>query len=288
MINTDLFNQATNLSAGSIKAYSDKAGILNRKLRENNIKIKQHKRVLNFILREWTNPNTLNVYLSMMIKYLDLTGKTGIKIYKEYKDLVIIKSKQGENLIIKKTKTKNKILKKIDYGNDIKKFITDIEKIMTDKKKIKESLFLLSLYLLQPPRRNDFLNMTYTENIEDIETDKNYLLLQDGDYIFVYNIFKSAKKFGTQNFKIENELLTRIIKYQKFKVGDKIYNKTVNTSYLHLKKESKKYFGVEMSLNDLRKLHTIQLFGEGLNEKLLKDAEAMGHSVATKLKFYIP
>jgi len=223
-----------------------------------------------------------------MIKYFDLTEKTGIKIYKEYKDLVIIKSKQGENLIIKKTKTKNKILKKIDYGNDIKKFITDIEKIMTDKKKIKESLFLLSLYLLQPPRRNDFLNMTYTENIEDIETDKNYLLLQDGDYIFVYNIFKSAKKFGTQNFKIENELLTRIIKYQKFKVGDKIYNKTVNTSYLHLKKESKKYFGVEMSLNDLRKLHTIQLFGEGLNEKLLKDAEAMGHSVATKLKFYIP
>jgi len=278
MINTDLFNQATDINENTKQNYIKRANTLNKKLRENNIKIIQHRRVINFIKKEWENPNSQNNYITIMIKYFDLSAKTHLKIYGEYKDLV------NKN-ILDKTVIIKKEVKEVDYETGIEKFTKEITEDVDNKNTILESLLITALYLLQAPRRNDYWNMIFTTNRENIKDNINYLLRENGEYIFIFNVFKTKKSFGTQEIKVKKKLLNDILDIKDYKEGERIYKKSTQSVANDLKNETKHFFGVEMGINDIRKMVSLQ-FKDSIND-VMTNAWEMGHSLATKRRFYI-
>jgi integrase len=75
---------------------------------------------------------------------------------------------------------------------------------------------LLSLYVLQEPRRNkDYCMMRVVEayDPEALSPDYNYFDLSKKRFIF--NNYKTSKKYGRQDIKINNELMNALKKYLK-------------------------------------------------------------------------
>jgi integrase len=74
---------------------------------------------------------------------------------------------------------------------------------------------ILSLYVYTPPRRNqDYLNMEVVKKwTEKMETDRNYLVLSTKK--FVFNKYKTAKKYGTQEIEIPEKLMEILEVYFK-------------------------------------------------------------------------
>ena len=133
--------------------------------------------------------------------------------------------------------------------------------------------------------------MVYTTN-PLILTNKehNYLFIKGRSMKFVFNIFKTAKTFGSQTFFLnskDDKILRTIIKNRNFKENDFIYPSGDRQFSRDMNKITEKVFGKKLSVIDLRVLHSSTEF-KGINpEKIFKDAEQSGHSVNTKITSYI-
>jgi hypothetical protein len=92
----------------------------------------------------------------------------------------------------------------------------------SDVKKARTRL-LLSLYILQPPRRLDYrlMRVVQKDSQELNNTDFNYLVMNKGSgqnfgapYEFVFNEYKTKRKFGKQTFRITTpRLKSEILRY---------------------------------------------------------------------------
>jgi len=200
--------------------------------------------------------------------------------------------KQGENWM-----PWSDVLEKYDELEDsINEFVN--KKTIT-KKQYNTLLdyVVLSLYVLQPPRRNEYINMMVVRKMDDdMDDEKNYIVLEKKE--FVFNAFKTAKKEGTVKIDINDKLikaLTNYLKHQPLMMEAKMEDKNTNYDVPFLVKFDgkplksvnaitlilNKIFGKKMGSSALRHMYLSDKYGDELTEKQ-KDAKLMSHSVGTQ------
>ena len=159
------------------------------------------------------------------------------------------------------------------------------------------SFMILSLYIIERPRRNaDYLLMNIVKKWNTNKDDKlNYLDLDDKQFIF--NQFKTKKTEGQQILKYSNELNNVIMIYLKFRLKDKINNKldvpflvkyngeplrkNINSITLILNKIFKPK---KVSSSMIRHARNTEKLAP-LLEKIKDDAKAMAHSPQMALDY---
>jgi hypothetical protein len=161
------------------------------------------------------------------------------------------------------------------------------------------ALVVLSLYTDIPPRRNqDYADMFVVGKWNDkMDTNKNYLDLLGNQ--FVFNKYKTSKKYGTQFVQIPRELheaITMLLKHHPLHKG-KITNKTEFrfltysdgqplTAVNAITRILNKIFHKKVGSSMLRHIYLSSKYGDIKNEQQ-KDAEAMGHSVGEQQGVYV-
>jgi integrase len=148
---------------------------------------------------------------------------------------------------------------------------------------------VLSLYVCIPPRRNqDYLDMVVTKKWKESDPhDVNYLDLAGEQ--FVFNKYKTAKKYGVQKVAIPESLMDVLVVYLKhqtlykavkgktpvpFLVVDDKPLKAVNA----ITRILNRIFGKKVGSSMLRHIFLSNKY-EGILEEQTADSEAMGHSL---------
>lgn len=153
---------------------------------------------------------------------------------------------------------------------------------------------ILSLYVCIQPRRNqDYMNMLVVKKWnEDMPKDHNYLDITGGRFIF--NVYKTAKKYGTQIISIPNPLMNILVAYLRH---HQLYKETKGKTAVPflLAVDGKPLIAVNSITRILNKI-----FGKKVGSSMLrhiflsdkydidemqKDAEAMGHSIEEQKKY---
>ena len=160
---------------------------------------------------------------------------------------------------------------------------------------------VLCLYTCVPPRRNqDYLDMLIVKKWNDkMPTTYNYLDIAGSQ--FVFNKYKTAKKYGTQTVQIPNDdvnpLMDVLIAYLRH---HELYKATkgkepvpflVNgtaplTAANAITRILNKIFGKKVGSSMLRHIFLSDKYGD-VKEEQEADATAMGHSVAEQQGVYV-
>ena len=272
----ELFDKL-NLAPDTIKGYKNVAHNMNQW--KGTTKLSSSSAMIKKIIKNVPNKNVRAIYYSALIKYFELIKKTNSKAYLKYKE--INKSTIQEHQ--KEPKVLTDSQKKGDYKKGRTAFTTHIK---GKEYQTSASEMLLSFYLYFTPRRNVYSMMKFVTNESGVEEEKNYLFKHNNKYYFIFGRFKTDKTFGTQKFLINDNKLIKILDKKDFKHGDIVYSKSKRTALRDIVKETKKYFGVELNINDLRVLHSTSKFGKAKKEMVI-DAKRSAHSLNTKIKDYI-
>jgi hypothetical protein len=177
--------------------------------------------------------------------------------------------------------------------DELDKVYNDLKSNHKNNKETFQNYLLLSLYYLQPPRRNkDYQLLKISIKYNDMLSNEfNYLDMKKKKFIF--NNYKTAKKYNKQEVDINDELyqiLLSYIKTFKLKDGDFLLNDLKNNQpYTHtnsitllLNRIFKKKVGASM----LRKVYLTNKYGDETKE-LKKDMTAMGSSIQVAQNNYI-
>ena len=168
--------------------------------------------------------------------------------------------------------------------DELDKVYNDLKSNHKNNKESFQNYLLLSLYYLHPPRRNrdyQLLKISIKYN-EQLDKQFNYIDIKKKRFIF--NNYKTSKKYNTQEVDISEELfniITAYIKYFKLKDGDYLLNNIkTNEPYTHtnsitllLNRIFKKKIGASL----LRKMYLTEKYGDE-TKQLQADAQAMGTS----------
>jgi len=151
-------------------------------------------------------------------------------------------------------------------------------------RKVIENYMILALYVLQPPRRNDWY---YTVIGKGDNDKKNYVDISDGKYYF--NNFKTAKS-GKEVIDVPDEIMPVLkwyIKNMNLNDGDYLLfpDDDVRTNSNRMTKSLNSILGKKVGASMLRHIYLSNKYGKVLNEQEA-DANFMAHSVGTA-KTYI-
>ena len=120
-------------------------------------------------------------------------------------------------------------------------------------------LALVGVYVDFPPRRLDYRIMKLTTTPDDLNDNFNYLVYNRGDLSFIFMNYKTATKFGKQEFTVPRGLATKLKAYISetgLVDGDYLFGKTKDAPYAsfssYVSKIFKKYTGKALSVNLLR------------------------------------
>jgi integrase len=157
---------------------------------------------------------------------------------------------------------------------------------------------VLALYTdIQPRRNQDYAEMYIVKKHTDkMPTDKNYLDIATGRFIF--NKYKTAKKYKTQTETVPDSLMTKVNLYLKFHPLWKGVAKrktepvkflvnadgTPLTAVNAITRILNRIFGKKIGSSMLRHIYLSDKYKD-VNEEMKKDAEAMGHSTAVQKEY---
>jgi len=132
---------------------------------------------------------------------------------------VIYDEKRGENAI-----TVAEATKIIDFNYKA------IVKVYNSIDNITDAL-LFGLYCLEVPRRLEYHKVILTD-ITDITLldDNNYLFVKDGQYTFVFNDYKTFKKYGKQTLNVcknVNDIITKYVLAKELSAGDYLFHSRI-------------------------------------------------------------
>lgn len=157
----------------------------------------------------------------------------------------------------------------------------------TDKERdLFQSYLILSLYVLNPPRRLEYIDMKMTLPNKDDKVDYNYIKGRK----FYFTKYKTSKNYGTQVVDINPKLYTIIRKW-------KLMNP--NQEWLLCSADGKKFtapmitqrlnkiFGKKISVNMLRHIYISDDVLKSLPplKELDETANAMGHNQTTQMLY---
>jgi hypothetical protein len=252
--------------------------------------------------------NTQKTFLSSIVSVLSLyQDKPTYKgIYKHYYDLMMGKAKEMRaNESTEKTDKQKEnwvswkdILEKV---NSTRKEVVEMlgQKTITEKQY--DTLLqyvVLSLYTYTQPRRNqDYLDMVVVKKWkEGMDASKNYLDLAGQQFIF--NKYKTAKKYGTQKIAIpntpESPLFDTLLAYLRFHAPFKATKGKEPVPFLvfadgrpltavnAITRILNKVFGKKVGSSMLRHIFLSDKYDI---KEMEEDAAAMGHSVEEQKKY---
>jgi hypothetical protein len=299
----DPFSNKPEISASSRKLYTFNLTKLNNNKPIVNLNFLAKKDVLDRLGD--MKPNTRRTYLIAIVSSLkDRPEKKWKTLYAKFYEPLMALNKELKDNTHKTDKVKENWVEQSavqDKRQELENVVAEIK----DKKKITESeydrllqLTLLSLYTLQPPRRNkDYMDMLIVKKTPE-DPAKNYLNTTDWKWIF--NNYKTQKKYKQQVTEVPAELRTILEVYIKFhpdakmlkkKGGDPVpflvhYDgKPVSTS-TEMTRMLNKIFGKKVGVSMLRASYLTDKYGDKLQE-LKEDVGAMGTSVDVAQSNYI-
>jgi hypothetical protein len=187
-----------------------------------------------------------------------------------------------------------------------KHLVEEVEKFSSNKNITPEqfnallNLVVLSLYTeIQPRRNQDYLDMMVvkaTKATGDLPKDSNYLMVEKNTpKAFVFNKYKTAKKYGQQTMELTPGLVSVLSVYLKFHPlarGNKsratmykflvLADGTPLTATNAITRILNRIFGKKIGSSMLRHIFLSSKYD--INE-MEKDANAMGHSVEEQQKY---
>jgi len=267
----------------------------------SDFKFLERPQVIETFLNQYAETTKRN-FIIAIVSALNLAGTSAKhkKLYGDYYKLMMDKNKEiKENggktkegmpswdaVLEKYNALKTKVLETTDFSKE--SAFNDLLKLL-----------VTSLYVLQPPRRNgDYLEMkivpTYSEELPQTV---NYLDTKKGEFIF--NKYKTSKKYGEFRKAIEPELRAIVSLYLKhhpnlwegrkqkkepvpflvYRDGEPLHQLNSITRLIN------SVLGKGVGSSALRHIYITEKYGK-VEEEKAKDAEAMAHSVGMQ-KDYI-
>lgn len=249
-------------------------------------------------------PNTRRTYLISIVTLLKHDPKQK-KLYDKYYTLLDEYNKEMQtNNTKSETQKKNWI-----NQDDVKKIysaLTDEVTPLLEKKKLSQSEYdtvlswvVLSLYVLQPPRRNvDYQHAVMVNKYND-QMDRKYNYYDVPNETFHFNNYKTKGTYKTQTQKVSPELSAVISKYisihprkSELKKKSGIAPFLVNhegmpfESINSITRILNKIFGKRIGVSLLRNIYLTDKYADKVTE-LEKDATAMGTSSNTIQNQYV-
>ena len=239
--------------------------------------------------------NAIIVYLmaiegdeDIIKEYSDIRDKLNEK-YEEEQQSGKISEKQGKNFV-----DISEIQKMIDEMEKEVKTYKKKESLTSKQKQLLKAYTLFNI-LIRIPTRNDQAGMIlisktmYNKLKEEDKKKDNFLLMEKTSMKFIYNVYKTSKKYAENIVDIQKDLekiLRMYIRLNKINSGEVLFPMTKNAQSQLLLKMSQKYMGKRISSTMIRKIYLSSKYGDTLKE-MKKDAQMMGHDTATAQKVYV-
>ena len=277
--------EGAGLKDSSKKLYLSQLMKLNDGKEPSNYKFLQDTEAIEKKLEKYSTNSKRTFYIAI-VSFLPEKNK----IRKFYFDKMMEINKATRDNTDKSQKQKDNWLSQEEVQAVWEKLKADTEPIMLKKKlnddetKKLQSYVILSLYVLQPPRRS----MDYTQMVvipkydENLDKAFNYLSLKDK--MFYFNNYKTAGTYKTQSIPINDELFNLLKKYRKS--GLLLQNDTKPLTSPQMTVILNKIFGKKVAVSMLRNIYMTSKYGEESNA-LIKDAHDLGTSVSVAQSNYI-
>ena len=281
------------LSQKTIEMYLIKLRILNDNKPFDSLAFLKAKPTIKSKLEAIANDNTRKSYVASIVAILNRQkGKTWEAINNYYRVLFAKeRSIFAEKPTSEKTETQkenwltwDEVKAVFDKLKDKAEDVVKKPRMSNADRKVIENYMILALYVLQPPRRNDWY---YTVIGKGDDDKKNYVDMKDGKYYF--NNFKTAKS-GKEVIDVPDEIMPVLkwyIKHMNLNDGDYLLfpDDDVRTNSNRMTKSLNSILGKKVGASMLRHIYLSNKYGKVLNEQE-EDANFMAHSVGTA-KTYI-
>tara|TARA_R110002126_G_scaffold110456_2_gene247767 strand:+ start:259 stop:1164 length:906 start_codon:yes stop_codon:yes gene_type:complete len=281
------------LSQKTIEMYLIKLRILNDNKPFDSLAFLKAKPTIKSKLEAIANDNTRKSYVASIVAILNRQkGKTWEAINNYYRVLFAKeRSIFAEKPTSEKTETQkenwltwDEVKAVFDKLKDKAEDVVKKPRMSNADRKVIENYMILALYVLQPPRRNDWY---YTVIGKGDDDKKNYVDMKDGKYYF--NNFKTAKS-GKEVIDVPDEIMPVLkwyIKHMNLNDGDYLLfpDDDVRTNSNRMTKSLNSILGKKVGASMLRHIYLSNKYGKVLNEQEA-DANFMAHSVGTA-KTYI-
>ncbi len=294
-------NLRPNLKPNTIKQYEAQLRKLQKLFDSDNYDFLNDPKKVEEKINHLHYTSRRNVYNAVIILLLaldkdkelvDTYGEMRDELNKQYQDEQAsgkISDKQKDNFV------------DID---EIYKMLTQMEQeIKTLKKKSslnQNERQLIKAYtifssLVRIPVRNDLAGLifisktTYNKLTDKEKEDNNYLVQLKNNLQYIFNEYKTAKKYKENVIDIPKDLqkiLRMYIKFNDYKIGDVIFPISKNGLTQLLTKYSMKYMNKKISSTMIRKSYLSSKYSD-MKKEMEEDAKIMGHSVATQQKVYV-
>jgi len=296
-----------NISQSSKTLYLKNLERLNGGVLKNFNFLKDVEKVMEKIQKY--KPNTQRTYIISVVSLLKslcaIQPKKYKKLYDKYYPYLENLNKELKSNTEKTDKEKENW---IDQDAVMTRLQELKDKVNTTSKKLSEGEYqdllnylLLSLYTLQPPRRNaDYQNAILTKNpaFKDLECFKDYNWVDLNDNKFVFTKFKTAKTYKNQEVDISPQLREVIDLYLKHHPLRKLLTKKTNIPFIvnyngdiysnnnDFTRLLYKIFDKKIGASMLRKIFLTSKYSDTM-DSLKKDTNDMGTSTSTAENHYI-
>lgn len=298
------------LSDATASAYLKTLFMLNDKKPFKSLTFLRDTEAIEKRIADYAESTKKTIYASVASVLSLFSDKKAFKAtHKYYFDKMMAKAEEAKEVdTAKKTDTQEKAWigwgevekKRADMGEAVGK-ATANKKVSTAEYNNILSHLVLSLYIDVPPRRNqDYLDMKVyyakaNEKLDYIDKDHNYLLIRKKVPVqFIFNKYKTSKKYGTQKIDIPESLAGIITTYLKYRPTtpeekkDKEFNLLVSADGKPLTQAN----SITRILNNVFEknigssmLRHIYLSNKMDISEMKDDAEKMGHSLTEQKKY---
>jgi len=282
------------LNNKSIKTYISTLSSLYKKMNSDKPLtidfFKNHEEIINFLNENIKSLSTKKTILSALVVLFDDEEK----LKNIYRSLMLdniniyntLQKKQEKSDTQKENWITQDELKSLYYDLHKNAYHLLSCKLPLDQEQQKrlQNFIILSLYVMIPPRRL----RDYTEfKIRNFNPEKDNYMIKN---IFIFNDYKTNKKYGRQEVEIPKRLRLIISKYSKLHDNDYLlYNLSNNTkmSVQTLNQRLNQIFKKPISVNILRHSYISEnvLKNTPYLDKLEEEATKMGHSVETQMLY---
>jgi hypothetical protein len=275
------------LSENSLKLYEANLKRLNNNEPIKNLNfLKDTETIINKIKEK--KDTTARSYIIAICSIIKNDPKLK-KQYDIYYKLMIEYNDKLKNNNSKSEKQENEWISQ----NEVKQIYNDLEdevKPLFKKKNLNDSEYnkllsyiVLSLYVLQPPRRNlDYLKLIAVAKHKGTE-DKNFNYFDIANKKMIFNNYKTKGTYQSQEIDVDEKLYLILLMWiKKFKIKNYILQNSNNTELDKngITKLLYKIFNKKIGSSMLRNIYLTDKYSDQ-NEEKIKDAKMMGTSVGT-------
>jgi integrase len=305
-------NEYKNISNSSLEAYKQNIKKTLDILGTNKIsQLMNYDNVLNKLKEQNYSNSTLKNKLSSIVLFLK-----SLKKVEDFFDINI-----NDNIIDKYTilidglnRKMDIEYKKMDKSNKDSKNWVDYEELKKYIEGLKEKIpkkinsfydinkyqkYIIGYCQLELALRNELSDTDIYKNDKDIKNkENNYIILDDNKSIMYINKYKTKKTYGTIKIVLSDDLAFELKKYynvlQDYKNKNNIKNNSLlfdkngnyytRNNFTHFLNSIFKDLNKNVSSTIIRKSYLSHKYDA---DDMIKTSRALGHSIATELKYYI-